>query len=786
MKLKTNDIPVETGGLADQGEFTIKNSATAFAILSSGLYSNKFKAILRELGCNAYDSHVEAGYPEKPFTVHLPSRLNPVLSIRDYGIGLSHKDVMGLYTTYFESTKSNSNDFVGCMGLGSKSPFSYTKNFTITSIKDGTKGVYSAYIGKDGLPSIAQLTSDPTDESNGLEISFAVEDGYDMRNFKHEVADTFKWFQTKPEITGDTVTIPDIEYSEENIIDGVSLRDAGGYGYRDGGSYALMGNVAYPINVPDGEELNKGVRDLLHKNRFVLRFGIGDLDIAASREELGYTEQTIESLNKKAEEVFAALEVYAIEQIKPAKTKWERVILCNKLMQSNQELFGEIVKRYFEKNKAKFPKGTIEHWRNFSITVGLEEFEAIEGMRVTHKQLRKNYRASDTTLGQIKSEREIHPKKKNKPTNTPNDYWQVYNVAVGNTAIVFNNEKGNVLARIRAACNDSDYSDVFKGYEKVLVCSAQNKNTDKDAMLKFIKRRFPGAPIVLASQLPATVGTGVNGVANKSITIQQFATKRTNSWSNNGYTFHSLIGKVKDIDPTVTKGKKKVWLYLPLSHKSILMPALDSRGDTQTWSASDFRNVIDSNDIDRMAGINIDKVYGLNKTSIKTVTADKRWVNFFDYVRKQFDTVDWKTARAEAESRLIYAEYRDRDFKPTASHYPAIREIAKNKSAAGRLFSDYMTWRDNIKSGKVPKRVADAIKYDRVILGMGKLFSNEDFSKSSANLDVTNFGDKYAKLFEEFFKAYPMVKYAELTQTYRHHDDHWPNILDYIKMVDSA
>ena len=120
MKLKTKDIPVETGGVQEQGEFRIKNSATAFAILSSGLYSNKFKAILRELGCNAYDSHVEAGCPEKPFTVHLPTRVNPILSIRDYGTGLTHDQIMNLYTTYFESTKNDSNDYVRstCLDIG--------------------------------------------------------------------------------------------------------------------------------------------------------------------------------------------------------------------------------------------------------------------------------------------------------------------------------------------------------------------------------------------------------------------------------------------------------------------------------------------------------------------------------------------------------------------------------------------------------------------------------------------------------------------------------------------
>ena len=46
------------------GEFRIRNSAKAFNILSSGLYANKVKAVVRELSCNAVDSHAAAGcYP---------------------------------------------------------------------------------------------------------------------------------------------------------------------------------------------------------------------------------------------------------------------------------------------------------------------------------------------------------------------------------------------------------------------------------------------------------------------------------------------------------------------------------------------------------------------------------------------------------------------------------------------------------------------------------------------------------------------------------------------------
>ena len=90
------------------GEFRIRNSAKAFNILSSGLYANKVKAIIRELSCNAIDSHTAAG-TKQPFEVHLPTTLEPWFSIRDFGTGLSHDQVTKIYTTYFESTKTNSN-----------------------------------------------------------------------------------------------------------------------------------------------------------------------------------------------------------------------------------------------------------------------------------------------------------------------------------------------------------------------------------------------------------------------------------------------------------------------------------------------------------------------------------------------------------------------------------------------------------------------------------------------------------------------------------------------------
>ena len=70
------DQPI-VSNVGEIGEFRIRNSAKAFNILSSGLYANKVRAIVRELSCNAVDSHTAAGKQDTPFDVHLPNVLEP-------------------------------------------------------------------------------------------------------------------------------------------------------------------------------------------------------------------------------------------------------------------------------------------------------------------------------------------------------------------------------------------------------------------------------------------------------------------------------------------------------------------------------------------------------------------------------------------------------------------------------------------------------------------------------------------------------------------------------------
>ncbi len=92
MKLQNEVNSVVRSGDFEESNYTIEASAKAFSILSDGLYSNKIKAVIRELSTNAYDAHVDAGKRDVPFSVTMPDRFNPYFAIRDFGTGLSHED----------------------------------------------------------------------------------------------------------------------------------------------------------------------------------------------------------------------------------------------------------------------------------------------------------------------------------------------------------------------------------------------------------------------------------------------------------------------------------------------------------------------------------------------------------------------------------------------------------------------------------------------------------------------------------------------------------------------
>lgn len=326
MKMQAEGRAIELDGFdAPVKEFKIKNSPMAFKILSDKLYSDKPLAVIREVGCNAYDSHVSAGKADVPFRVHLPNQFEPYLSIRDFGTGMSNHDIENLFTTYFGSTKNDSNDVIGGLGLGSKSPFSYVDQFTVISHFNGVKTTFTAFLAQNGTPSIMQIDQEDTDEENGLDIQMPVEPA-DFSTFADRARKVFHRFPVPPIITGNKdADLTQVRY----VLSGGSwkLRDDTDERYRYGEHrycYAIQGVVAYPINLSKiSVNMSSLARQLLENMPLDIYFPIGDLDITPSREDLSYDTRTQANIVAAIEKVIIEVPELAKSVLEKAKTIWE-------------------------------------------------------------------------------------------------------------------------------------------------------------------------------------------------------------------------------------------------------------------------------------------------------------------------------------------------------------------------------------------------------------------------------------------------------------------------------
>lgn len=303
MKLSTGVKEVERIGVTDNGEkkFSIRASGKAFRVLISGIYSRKIGAIVRELSSNAYDAHVSANRDTTPIEVIPPTRMSPEFVVKDYGIGMSPETLETVYTTFFESTKTDSNDVIGALGLGSKSPLSYANNFTVATRWNGREYTYFIYFNESDEPSFKQVGDQPTTEPNGLTIRIAVQQK-DIAEFHTEIVQQLAYFPVKPNTHG-VVDIPSPKYALRGDVQQWGLRERGFNGTLNRqGPWVVMGPVAYPL---DSSQVPTTISNL----NIDLFVDIGTAQVAASRESLSYDPDTIDALTTACEGV--GLDIHA-------------------------------------------------------------------------------------------------------------------------------------------------------------------------------------------------------------------------------------------------------------------------------------------------------------------------------------------------------------------------------------------------------------------------------------------------------------------------------------------
>jgi len=318
MRLMTSDRQVVAGGLVDQKAFSVEMNSMLFHSVISGIYADKIRAPFRELATNARDAHVAAGKPDQPFDVQLPSYLDPTFRIRDYGCSMTHDEVMGLYSTMFASSKRNTNDLTGMIGLGSKSAFAYTSIFNVTVWKDGERRQYSCYIGEDEQPYTALISREPSDEPQGVEVSFAVKQE-DIEKFRRVTNEVLFGFDPKPNILNET-----FKWSEPVILyqgDGWVIYNKDTVPFKT--LMARQGSVLYPVQ--------KAPLEISHDPIFdwacVLDFPIGELSVSTSRENLGYDKRTRENLINRINKARKDMAKLVSQEVEECKTYLDACVL---------------------------------------------------------------------------------------------------------------------------------------------------------------------------------------------------------------------------------------------------------------------------------------------------------------------------------------------------------------------------------------------------------------------------------------------------------------------------
>jgi hypothetical protein len=342
MKYEVSGTPTVNSGSTKGWDCGIAQNEVAFDAWSSKLYTRKERAIIRELSCNAWDAHVMAGTPDKPFEIHLPTSHEPYFEITDFGTGMTPAEMENLFTLYFGSNKRGSNQTIGALGLGSKSPYCYKGNggiYTVISRKDGKTYCYAA-TKVNGMPRMEQLGDvlDTPDAPNGITVKFAC-DHKDNWTWENEAKVALEFFSPTPKVNIPGFAPTKFAYEFKSDKWGLRKEAHTAFGYN---TRAVMGNVQYAVGDIDQSLIKHGYQKKILDMPIDMFFPLGALDFSLNREALEFTEKTIAAILATADFIFEDFLKQVKDQINACQHAWEANLLIYSLINrtSNAAVYG--------------------------------------------------------------------------------------------------------------------------------------------------------------------------------------------------------------------------------------------------------------------------------------------------------------------------------------------------------------------------------------------------------------------------------------------------------------
>ena len=608
MKLIEEPTKVIRKGVTKAVSFGIKQTGLAHIlnVLRNQLYSDKVGAVVREYSANAVDANKEVGKGDTPIEITLPSTFDPTFRVRDHGPALDEEDIREVFAMYGESTKRNSNEQIGMLGLGSKSGFAYGDSFGINSFMGGQLYSYSAFIDETKLGQIVQLAVSETDEPDGLEIVIPVQDE-DLDEFREKSIKLYKHFKVKPRIHG-------LSDHEKDGLEMEAVFEGEDWKYlkeKNSDSIAVMGGIPYSFDSYDIDLMDdpkaEALREIVNSH-LVLEFEIGDLNITASREALEFTKHTKKNLLKKIEKVNSELKVEVEESFGECKTMFDAKRLLGEICDYGSALYQ------------------LSSWAKETVTFNGEKIKDVQYNfykydYVTVRATKKTYAGN----ARFKLGTTVNPRKDT--VIVKNDVGHVRG-ALGKIALLESEQEGRKVYLVNF--DDYRYKDCYREEQK------QKTEAEVCKELGF------DAPMLLLSELPKPQ-------KGSSVSVGTRTTHKTFEYDELSYHHSKWSDRWKPVEIDLDEDEG---VYVVINRYVIQRPNNEyAHSEARTFSTmfSNMKQLVGEKNLP-------DTIVGFTKAASKKVVKNDNWIELHDWVAEQVLKLAKKNNIAEKAQRVKRTE----------------------------------------------------------------------------------------------------------------------------------
>ena len=310
MKLQNEiyDVEGDIGLKTTKASLSEEDSHKLWAMIENP-YKAPIPSIVREYVSNCFDSHAEAGVDDAVIVkLGRKDSIGFYISFTDVGVGLSPERMENVFLKIMKSTKENTDDAIGCFGLGSKSGLSYSPIFYINTHFDGV--TYKYQYRKDSIAPTLDYKEEYKESGvrNGTTITIPIKNEIDLFQFAKACNNQLFYFKNVvinfEELQNVLTNYSYINF-KEILEDDFKMYEGNTFKVRISRNDMYSKNTMSSLHIANGpvnypiDYNNITIDSSLRNIPVALKFDIGELDIIQTREDVRYTEKTINAIQNK-------------------------------------------------------------------------------------------------------------------------------------------------------------------------------------------------------------------------------------------------------------------------------------------------------------------------------------------------------------------------------------------------------------------------------------------------------------------------------------------------------